>query len=131
MRALPRHSLAIIGCVTIALACSGAARRQASPPSTTVLIADEIQASGARTVHEAVSRLRPGWLRGRRGRISMQDPAAGEVVVYLDGVRYGGQRALASIRVETVLDLTFLAASDATTRFGTGHGGGAILIRTR
>jgi len=130
MRAMTLHSLAMVGCVAIAPACSTAVRR---PPaiSRSVMLADEIQASGARTVHEAVARLRPSWLRGRRGRISMQDPAAGEVVVYLDGVRFGGQRALASIRVEGVLDVTFLAASDATTRFGTGHGGGAILIRTR
>lgn len=96
-----------------------------------MLLADEIDAIGARTVFEAVSRLRPTWLRGRRGRISMQDPTAGEVVVYLDGLRYGGQRSLSSIRAEAVLEMTFLDASNATTRFGTGHGGGAILIRTR
>ena len=125
------YRLAVAGFVAVALACATTTRRPATGTSPSVLLADEISAAGARTVHDAIARLRPSWLRGRRGRISMQDPTAGEVVVYLDGARYGGQRSLASIRVETVLDLTFLAASDATTRFGTGHGGGAILIRTR
>ena len=61
----------------------------------------------------------------------MQDPAAGEVVVYLNGMRYGGVRSLTTLSAEAVGDITYMNASDATTRFGTGHSGGAILIRTR
>ena len=127
----PRILLAVLGFATVALvACAAAAHRQATG-TRALLLADEIEESGAKTVQEAITRLRPEWLRARRGRTSMQDPAAGEVVVYLDGVRYGGMRALATLGTQSVLDMTFLDASDATTRFGTGHGGGAILIRTR
>lgn len=116
--------------VAAAAACSTTARTGGPSPSRQTLLADEIQSVAATTAYEAVSRLRPEWLR-RRGQISIQDPSAGEVVVYLDGVRYGGPRSLGGIRAEIVQQMEYLDASDATTRFGTGHGGGAILVRTR
>lgn len=123
-------ALAIACFVAVALVACAATRRQQPAGSRAQLLADEIDASGARTVHDAISRLRPEWLR-RRGRISIQDPNAGEIVVYLDGLRYGGVGSLTTLRAGAVEDITYMDASDATTRFGTGHGGGAILIRTR
>ena len=113
-----------------AAACSSTGRPPGTTPSRDLLLADEIQSVAATTAYEAVSRLRPEWLR-RRGQISIQDPSAGEVVVYLDGVRYGGPRSLETIRTDLVQLMEYLDASDATTRFGTGHAGGAILVRTR
>ncbi|HXF94649.1 MAG TPA: hypothetical protein VNI61_00975 [Gemmatimonadales bacterium] len=114
----------------VAWGCSAATRPTGAAPSRALLLAEEIQAVSATTAYEAVSRLRPEWLR-RRGQISIQDPSAGEVVVYLDGVRYGGPGSLTSIRAEMVLQMEYLDGNDATTRFGTGHAGGAILVRTR
>ena len=114
-------------------ACAGAAPTPgAMGPSTSrrVLLADEIRAVSATDAYEVVQRLRPEWLR-RRGQTSLRNPSAGEVVVYLDGVRYGGPRSLEGVRAESVVQMEYLDASDATTRFGTGHGGGAILVRTR
>jgi hypothetical protein len=46
-------------------------------------------------------------------------------------VRHGGLDFLQTIRVEMVEQMEYLDASDATTRFGTGHGGGAIVVLTR
>ena len=124
--------VAAAGVTVAALACSSSTQAGARAPSASrrVLLGDEIQAVPAANAYEAVSRLRPEWLR-RRGQISIRDPGAGEVVVYLDGVRFGGPGALRNIRAESVVHMEYLDASDATTRFGTGHGGGAILIRTR
>ena len=125
-------TLVAAGLATAALACSSATQGGARTPSTSrrMLLADEIQAVPATSAYEAVSRLRPEWLR-RRGQVSIRDPRAGEVVVYLDGVRFGGPGSLRNIRAESILQMDYLDASDATTRFGTGHGGGAILVRTR
>jgi hypothetical protein len=39
--------------------------------------------------------------------------------------------ALRTIALADVLDVTFLSGPDATTRYGTGHVGGALLVRTR
>jgi hypothetical protein len=119
------------------LGCAGAGRTGGSEPPTAsraasrrVLLSDELHGVTAVDVYEAVQRLRPEWLR-RRGQISIQDPTAGEVVVYLDGVRFGGPRSLQNVRIESVQHMEYLDAGDATMRFGTGHGGGAILVRTR
>jgi hypothetical protein len=121
----------VVGLVAAALSdCATATQGGARPASRRILLADEMRSVAATDAYEAVQRLRPEWLR-RRGQISIQDPTAGEVVVYLDGVRFGGPRSLESLRAESVVQMEYLDASDATTRFGTGHGGGAILVRTR
>ena len=39
--------------------------------------------------------------------------------------------ALDAIVAETVLEMEYLNGQEATTRFGTGHGGGVILVRLR
>lgn len=114
----------------IALACASTGRSAGAVPSRSTLLADEIATTAPTTAYQAVSRLRPKWLR-RRGQISMRDPSAGEVVVYLDGVRYGGARSLEGIRADVVEQMEFLDSAQATMRFGTGHAGGAILVRTR
>jgi len=95
-----------------------------------VLLEDEIRAAQVATAYQIVARLRPEWLRGR-GRVSVRDPTAGAVVVYLKGMRQGGARALDAIVAETVLEMEYLNGQEATTRFGTGHGGGVILVRLR
>jgi hypothetical protein len=46
-------------------------------------------------------------------------------------VRMGGVGALRQVRVHNIATMRFMTPSDATTRFGTGHAGGAILILTR
>ena len=44
------------------------------------------------------------------------------VVVYPEGVWYGG------VTVDDVEEILYLAARDATTRYGTGYPGGIILL---
>jgi len=95
-----------------------------------VLLEDEIRGAQVATAYQIVARLRPEWLR-RRGRASVRDPTAGAVIVYLDGMRQGGVSALNAIVAETVLEMEYLNGQEATTRFGTGHGGGVILVRLR
>jgi hypothetical protein len=122
------HWSAIAVSVT-ALACVPATRTAGAPLSRHVLLGDEIQAAAVGTAYQAVARLRPEWLQ-RRGRIS-RDPAAGAVVVYLNGMRQGGVSALDAIAADNILDMEYLSSQEATTRFGTGHGGGAILVHLR
>jgi hypothetical protein len=51
--------------------------------------------------------------------------------VYVDGVRYGDCEALKTIQAIDVGELRYLNGIDATTRFGTGNGSGAILVLLR
>ena len=96
---------------------SGGARRDR-------ITADDIAGVVEDNAYDVISRLRPQWLR-RRGRAPL--PA-----VFRDNMRVGTDtEALRSIRLENVLELRYLSASDATMRWGTGFAGGAILIVTR
>lgn len=71
----------------------------------------------------AIQQIRPRWLTNR-GR--------GNTRVIVDGAaRMGGTDELRSFRVPDIQEVEFLSASDATTRFGTGYEGGAILVQTR
>jgi len=84
----------------------------------------------AGTLYEAVQRLRPRWLQNR-GISSTRSMAPTPARVYLDNAPIGSPGSLRSISVTDVERIEFLSASDATTRFGTGHDGGAILVITR
>ena len=55
-------------------------------------------------------------------------PAA---TVYLDGAKYGDTQTLKIINGERVSRVQYLNGSEATTRYGADHVGGAILITTR
>jgi len=114
----------------VALACASSPRSEGSVSSRRMLLGDEIQTASVATAYEAVSRLRPEWLR-RRGQISFRQPDAGEVVVYVNGMRRGGAAALTAVTALSVVRMEFLSGTVATTRYGTGHGGGAILVDTR
>ncbi len=75
------------------------------------------------SVYQAIQRLRPRWLRQRSNRLPN---------VYIDGSRRtGGLDDLRSMRTSEVQEMQYLSGSDATTRFGTGNDGGAILVTTR
>lgn len=129
MRVLTLTTLAVLA--ACASGSGGAApASETARPSSDVLTAEEIQKSTASDAYEAVRLLRSAWLR-RRGVATPRDPRGGEIVVYVNGVRMGGVGSLSTIRVEQVIELRYLSASDATMRYGTGHPAGAIEVRTR
>jgi hypothetical protein len=112
------------------IACATTRTGTRTTPERDLLLADEIGRTSAVTAYDAVRQLRPEWLR-RRGRSSIQTPRAEVLVVYLDGVRFGGPEALRTLTIGGIREIRYLDANDATTRFGTGHAGGALLIQTK
>jgi hypothetical protein len=82
------------------------------------------------TAYEVVEQLRPEYLRNR-GPTSVSRPTPPEAVVYLDGVRQGGLETLRRIRKQTLREIRYMDAREATTLYGTGHRAGAILVVTR
>ncbi|HET9385920.1 MAG TPA: hypothetical protein VFO67_12290 [Gemmatimonadales bacterium] len=120
----------LVAAMLAALSCA-TPRSGARPSSQRDLLRfDEIERTSAVNAYDAVRQLRPEWLR-RRGRGSIQNATAEVLVVYLDGTRLGTPQTLRSIAAGSILEIRHLDASDATTRFGTGHAGGALLIRTK
>ena len=125
MRAL---SALVLG-LTVA-ACSGGAGATGSaaapPRNRDVVTRAQIEALNVGDAYEVIQRMRRDYLVGR-GSGSRQSYA----VVYVDGVRKTGFDTLRSMRAANIEEIRFVSATDATTRFGTDHGGGAIEIKTR
>ncbi len=88
------------------------------------ITADDLEGVVEDNAYDVISRMRPQWLR-RRGRSLLP-------TVFRDHMRVGTDiEALKSIRLENILELRYLNASDATMRWGTGFTGGVIQIVTR
>jgi hypothetical protein len=94
-----------------------------------VITAAEIaERSDLQNAYDAVQRLRSAWLRTRDIGSATRGPSP--IVVYIDGIRANGLDDLRNIQVSTVVEMQKLNANDATTRYGTDHMSGAILVTT-
>ena len=89
----------------------------------------EIEASTALDAYALVQEARPLWLHSR-GVVSIQDPRAGELQVYLNGMQYGGVGRLRELMRTEIREIRFYNAAEAQQRFGTGHAGGVIEVST-
>lgn len=98
--------------------------------SRDILTAAEIVASRVTDVYQAVSQLRPDFLK-RRGsaRSSVMSPNA-SVAVYLDDLPYGGADALHNIPLDRVRMIRYVSPVSANLRYGGTHPSGAILVTT-
>ncbi len=97
-----------------------------------VLLVDEITAAKGMggSAYDMIAQLRPEFLRSR-GATSLRNTTPPTAIVYLDGVKYGDLQSLRQISGEHVTRVDYLNGSEATTRFGTDHVGGAIIITTK
>lgn len=90
----------------------------------------EIEESAMLDAFEVVRALRPEFLR-TRGVSSFRATDPVEAQVYVDGVRFGNPDGLRRVPREVLREIRYIDAREATTRFGTGHGAGAILVATK
>jgi len=91
---------------------------------------EELATSQATNMAEAIRLLRPTWLRAR-GPQSIRASVSPYPIVYVDGIRMGEPHWLRDIPCTTVTEARYIGAADATTRWGTGHATGVILVTTR
>jgi hypothetical protein len=127
-RHLPGAAVLLLACILVLGACGSTGVRERG--SRDVLTAEEIQQASGATAYDVVQQLRPQFLRVRSGR-TIQGGGPTGPIVYVDNIRSGGLDALRMIRAESVSEIRYINAADATTRFGTGHMAGAILVRLR
>lgn len=80
------------------------------------------------TARQVIRRLRPAWIRPRSSTV---DGRRSTPVVFQDGIQLGGLENLDQMHIRQIQELRYLSGSDATTRYGTGYSGGAILVFTR
>jgi hypothetical protein len=123
--------------LTVAAGCasSPAGTAAASQPSTSRsrgspdrITAEELAAIDVQNALQAVQRLRPSFLQNRGGASSSITQGPVDVVVYVDQTRMGGPHTLSQIPISDVKEIVHLSGTDATQRYGTGHGSGAIIV---
>jgi hypothetical protein len=146
MRSTVSSCLALILLASACASGSGGAGASTSPTSETntgaattakrrvgssrnVITAEELASAHVSTVYEAIERLRPHFLQ-THGAVSMQDMTA-DILVYMDNVRLGGVDVLRRVEPGQVQEVRYVNAKDATTRYGTGHGGGVIEVTSK
>lgn len=115
--------------------CGGGGSGSASQPNTAprtargpadLITEAEINASGSyQNALEVVQSLRPQMLRPRTGA------GAQAVMLYVDDVRMNDLNGLATVPANRVKEIRFINARDATTRWGTGHDSGVILVTSK
>ena len=125
----------MVALLTMACATGGTSTDHASGESSgshgrDVITAEELGASSARTVYDAIRQLRPSFLQPHRSAAT--SGRAVTAMVYIDGTPLGeGLGVLQQMRPDDVVEIRFLSGPDATQRFGTGNAGGAILVKTK
>lgn len=91
---------------------------------------EEIEGSSAVDAYELVRQVRPNWLRGR-GQANLRGGAPVLPVVYFRTQRQGSVDILRGIPTIRLLEMRFIDATTATTRYGNGHSGGVIEVMIR
>ena len=102
-----------------------------------VITAEEIAQTSGMTAYDLIQHLRPNYLR-TRGAVHGSPSADGtnhleaiDVVVYLNETKFGGTDQLRQIAFSDIREIHSYSASEATTKWGTGHSAGAIQVLTR
>ena len=132
----------LLGTIAMAvIGCGGGGSGTAAQPATAnrtrgtsnVITESEIGASTYQNALEIVQNLRPQMLipRGVGSDATGLSAASIPIIIYMDDVRLGEPSSLSNIPASRVKEIRFLNARDATTRFGTGHSSGVILVTTK
>jgi outer membrane cobalamin receptor len=141
LRPLRRFWLLGLGLVGVA-GCGGArgaVEQENAPSGGTVITADKIAASGAKTAWDAIlftapnvqlreSRGKPTRIQ-RRGRASIY--LDDQVRVMVDNVRISDLRLLEQIAASDIMTIEILSGLDATTYYGGTSTSGVIVIKTK
>lgn len=116
--------LALAGCASSG---GGEEGEEAPRRSGTSISVEELMEQPQQNVLDAIRRLRPRWVSS----VNMGSfGGAASVKFYIDGLPESVSN-VRRIRADEVTSIRFLDGRRATTRFGSDHGEGAIMIRTR
>ena len=120
------------GLAVILVACSHGVRESPglapSHDADFLTAANFVEVKGG-TLYDAVQQLRPAWIL--RTRPNPVLPTQINVIIYLDGARYGaGIDGLRTLALSAIATVRYFSPVEATARFGPGHPRGAIEVTT-
>lgn len=123
-------AVAAIGCASSGARGASGATQQSSRQrgQRDRITSEELATIDVQNALQAVQRLRPNFLQTRGGASSSLTQGPQDVVVYVDQTRMGGPSTLAQIPITDVKEIQYLNGTDATQRYGTGHGSGVIIV---
>ena len=125
-----KSSVTIIALTLVMASCSSAGTGSATSRFSNVVTTEELADVDYMNGLQALRRLRPNWLRVRgQGTFSRQAYAG--IRLYVDGRRRNDIFELERIQTSDISEMRFLTGREATTRYGTDHGDGAILVETK
>lgn len=119
--------------VCLSASCSGSTAGTAAPPpstSSSAILEPELADVSHLSAYDAIRRLRPNWLKVRGvGTFSRQQSSG--IRLYVDGARRSDFDDLRNIRASNIREIRYLDSRQATARYGTDDGDGAILVSTK
>ena len=95
-----------------------------SSGNSSLLSAEDLSEVANLSAYDAIQRLRPQWLQVRANNPPPQVIMNGSPMV-------GGPEMLRTVQVSDLTSIRYRNGRDATTRYGTGYGGGAIELSSR
>jgi hypothetical protein len=123
-------SISLSACVSAHSATSAESMSLKTTPTRNVLTAAEIVASKVSDAYQAVTQLRPDFLRRRSNSITMRQTRPAALSVYLDELPFGNLESLRMVPLERVRIIRYLTPFEADLRWGGSHPAGAILVTT-
>jgi hypothetical protein len=105
-------------------ACASGSGGGGGGPSN-VITGQQLIETRQSNLYAAIQVLRPAWLRSR-GSASISSPS--EVTLFVNEAPYGTVNNLSGIPIDAVLDVRYLSASEAGSRYGTAAGNGGLLL---
>ncbi len=125
-----KSSVSIIALALVMASCSSAGTGSATSRNSHVVTTEELAGADYLSGLEAVRRLRPNWLRVR-GQATFSRQWSEGIRLYVDGRHHHDISELKSIRCSDIREMRFLTGREATMRYGTDHGDGAILVQLK
>ncbi len=125
-----KSSVSIIALALVMASCSSAGTGSASSRNSNVVTLEELAEVDYLTGLEAVRRLRPNWLRVR-GQATFSRQGSAGIRLYVDGRPRDDISELGRIPATDIREMRFLTGREATMRYGTDHGDGAILVELK
>ncbi len=123
-----RNAIATLAGTLLLWGCASAGGTGESTSNGDVIVRAELESLGAMGTLEAMQRLRPRFLRPRASTGTSRQ--AEYPKVYLDNLRLESVNDLRTLPTSEVFEIRYLDPNDATTRYGTGHTAGVILVTT-
>ena len=116
-------------------ACASTGSSSGTRRSPDLITGDEIAGSGASNALEAITRLRPNWMRARGTSSIAGGNIRNQVIaVYMDGQRLGDSTSLRTLSVAGIQSMQWLDAARASavlSGLGSEAIAGAIVIKSR